>query len=396
MSPRVLATALACSLAFGMSTAAAAAPDTLGRYGVHLLGERIVPLNLPYAGTIVGGLSGIDYDPRTGQYLLISDDRSAIDPARFYTATFPVTAQGVGEVTFTGTHPFLRPDGTTYPPLSRNDPSLPQNEQTVDPEEVRVDPWTGDVFWSQEGERTAAGPTASPILIDPSIRAARPDGTYVRDLPIPPDERMVPGSGPRQNLALEGLTFAGSGTLVASSVEAPLLQDGPLPDPAHGVLSRITLQSRSWPVLAQYAYPQDPVFATPDPPTAAAGNGVSSLLAFDKADSTRFLVMERAFVTGVGNKVRIYEIDTTGATNVLHVPSLADAKDVRPVRKRLLVDLADLPLSTVDNLEGMTWGPDLPSGERTLVLVSDNNFAAAQVTQLVALGVRWAAPGKAL
>ena len=40
-----------------------------------------------------------------------------------------------------------------------------------------------------------------------------------------------------------------------------------------------------------------------------------------------------------------------------------------------------------DNLEGMTFGPDLPDGSRTLVLVSDNNFEPLQKTQIVAL--RW-------
>ena len=44
-------------------------------------------------------------------------------------------------------------------------------------------------------------------------------------------------------------------------------------------------------------------------------------------------------------------------------------------------------MSTVDNLEGMTWGPKLPNGERSLILVSDNNFSATQVTQFVALAV---------
>ncbi|MET7682340.1 esterase-like activity of phytase family protein [Streptomyces sp. NPDC005423] len=41
-----------------------------------------------------------------------------------------------------------------------------------------------------------------------------------------------------------------------------------------------------------------------------------------------------------------------------------------------------------DNTEGMTWGPTLRDGERTLVLVSDDNFADDAVTQFVALGIR--------
>jgi hypothetical protein len=198
---------------------------------------------------------------------------------------------------------------------------------------------------------------------------------------------MTPTTGPPQNLALEGLTFAALGSLVASSVEGPLLQDGPVPTVERGALSRITLQSRFGPILAQYAYPQEKIFATPVPPTAFSTTGVSSLLAVDQVDPTKFLVMERAFVTGVGNKIRIYEIDTKGATNVAKLSTLSGA-EVKPVKKRLLVDLADLPLSTIDNVEGMTWGPRLPNGERTLVLVSDNNFAATQVTQFIALAVR--------
>ncbi|MGW4521277.1 esterase-like activity of phytase family protein [Amycolatopsis sp. NPDC004378] len=381
MSPRVLPTVLALGLIGGILAATPANATESHQRPVRLLGEQIVPNSLLFQGTVVGGLSSIDYDPRTGGYALICDDRSAINPARFYTATFPVSAKGVGPVTFTGTKPLLRPDGTPYPPLTQNDPAKPQNEQTIDPEELRVDPWTGDYYWSQEGERTAT------TLIDPSIREARRDGKYVRDLPIPANEKMTPTAGPRQNLVLEGITFTGYGSLLASEVEGPLLQDGPESTRTTGGVSRITLQSRFGPVLAQYAYPQEPIFASPVPAGAFATTGVSSMLAVDQADPTKFLMMERSFVTGVGNKVRVYEIDTKGATNVLNVKSLAGAKNVKPVKKRLLFDAADLGLSTVDNLEGMTWGPKLPGGERSLIIVSDNNFSATQVTQFAAVAV---------
>ncbi|RSN38006.1 3-phytase [Amycolatopsis sp. WAC 01416] len=378
MSRRAFALALIGAVPLTLMAAPAA---EAGHRPLRLIGEQIVPNALPYQGTVVGGLSSIDFDPRTGEYALICDDRSAINPARFYTAKFSLDADGLGPVTFTGTKPLLRPDGTPYPPLAKNDPAQPPNMRTIDPEELRVDPWTGRYVWSQEGERSAAA------RIDPSIREAKRDGAYVRDLPIPANETMAETTGPRQNLALEGLTFAGFGSLVASSVEGPLLQDGPEANTTSGALSRITLQSRFGPVLAQYAYPQEKVFASPNPPGAFATTGISSLLAVDQADPTRYLVMERSFVTGVGNKVRIYEIDTKGATNILETPSLGDAEKVKPVKKRLLADLADFKLSTVDNVEGMTWGPRLRGGERSLVLVSDNNFSPTQVTQFIALAV---------
>ncbi|WP_285499969.1 esterase-like activity of phytase family protein [Actinokineospora sp. NBRC 105648] len=377
--PRALAALCAAAVSAGaLASPAAATPDHPrhpDHRGVRLIGERTVPNALPFQGTTVGGLSGIDRDPRTGGYVLISDDRSDRQPARFYTARIDVRPDGLGPVEFTSTHPFLRPDGKTYPPLATGDGT------TVDPEDIRVDPWTGDYTWSQEGERRPN------VLIDPSVRSAKRDGSFARELPLPANLKMTADRGPRQNLVLEGLTYAALGSLVVTSVEGPLLQDGPVADAEHGALSRIVVQTRSGHQLAQYAYPQEPVFARPVPPTGASSTGVTSILAVDPVDPTRFLVLERSFVQGVGNKVRVFEVDTRGATDVAR-RDLADPAGVRPVRKRLVADLADLGLSTVDNIEGMSWGPVLRGGERSLLLVSDDNFATTQVTQLVALGVR--------
>lgn len=378
MRTRVLATVTA--LAAGVLVAAvppASAQPAGHAPKLRLLGERIIPPGT-FEATTVGGLSGIDRDPRTGEYVLICDDRSEKQPARFYTADIDVDRHGLGEVELTGTHPFLRPDGTTFPPLSATDGT------TVDPEDIRVDPWTGDYAWSQEGERIL---TPNQVLIDPSIQTAHRDGSYGRALPTPAVERMSAAQeGPRQNQALEALTYAAGGTLVVSAVEGALLQDGPEATPDAGTLSRLTVQSRSGRLLAQYAYPMEPVFAQPNPPGSFSVNGVAAILAVNPVDPTRYLVLERSFVTGVGNKIRIFEADFRGTTDIAGFDSIAGA-DVEPVRKKLVADLADFPLSTVDNVEGMTWGPRLPTGERTLLLVSDDNFAATQVTQVIALAV---------
>ncbi|WP_116043203.1 esterase-like activity of phytase family protein [Amycolatopsis palatopharyngis] len=367
MSRRSLAAVLACAFALGLVHSPAAEAGALR--SVRLIGEQTLPHRLDFQGTTVGGLSSIDYDQRTGEYVLISDDRSQLQPARFYTARMDVDARELGEVRLTGTHTFTGEDGTAYA------------EGSVDPEELRVDPFTGRYYWSQEGERAAG------VLLDPSVREARRDGGYVRDLPIPDSSRMTEDAGPRRNLGPEGLTFAASGALVTSAMEGPLLQDGPEADTTRGALSRITVQGRRGPVFAQYAYPMEPVFAEPVPADGFAMTGVSSILA-EGTDKTRYLVMERSFVAGVGNRIRIYRVDTSGATNVAYSDSLAEEDHLRPVRKRLLLDLADLGLDRVDNVEGMTWGPRLDTGERTLLLVSDDNFSPSQVTQFVALAVR--------
>ncbi|MFB9906618.1 esterase-like activity of phytase family protein [Allokutzneria oryzae] len=362
---------------------ASAAPATARPSGVRLIGEHIVPFAQDYRGTTVGGLSGIDYDPKTGTYVLISDDRSDRQPARFYTAKIDITKDALRGFEITGTKPFLRADGSTYPPLSAG------GGQTPDPEDIRIDPWTGDYWWSSEGDRI---PGATPVLIDPSLRAAKKDGRFVRELPLAPNLKMsAQDVGPRRNAVLEGLTFAAAGSLVVSSMEGPLFQDGPEATLTEGALTRITVQDRfAGRVLSQFAYPLDKVHAAPNPAGGFFVNGVDAILAANQYDPTKYLVMERSFSTGAtpANSIRIYEVDTTGATDVKRIDSLKGDKKVKPVRKRLLVDLASLKLSTVDNVEGMSWGPTLPTGERTLVLVSDDNFAKNQVTQVIALAVR--------
>lgn len=339
----------------GVPTAGAAPPT------VRLLGEQVLPFGLEFDGTTVGGLSGIDFAARTGEYVLISDDRSERDPARFYTARFAVDEKGVGPVTLTGTQPLRTADGAEYGALS------------VDPEEIRVDPRTGDFVWTQEGERF------EDLLIDPATRIAHPDGGYAGELPIAASTAMRANAGPRRNAGLEGATFAADGMLFVTALEAPLLQDGPAPTAAAGAPIRLTVQARSGPVLAQYAYPVEPVFAPGD-----GDNGVASILAENPLDPTKLLVLERGYVPGQGNRIRIYRADLAGAANVLDKP-IGGAK---PVGKQLVADLSQLGLGHVDNIEGMAWGPRLASGERTLVLVSDNNFDDKQKTQVIALALR--------
>ncbi|MFE3441974.1 esterase-like activity of phytase family protein [Nocardia sp. NPDC059180] len=359
MIRRQAAVAATVAATLGLAPGASAAPGP----AVRLLGEQLVPFGLDFQGTVVGGLSGIDYRPSTGEYVLISDDRSDRASARFYTARIGVDEHGVHPVTFTATHSLRTADGAEYP------------RETVDPEEIRVDPLSGEYFWSQEGSGT--------VYPDPSVRIARPDGTFAGELPIPNNERVLPDSGPRPNSVLEGASFAAGGSLFVTAVEGPLHQDGPEATVTSGALSRITVQTRFGPVLAQYAYPMEPVFAESSPGPGRGGNGIASILAVDSLNPAKFLVLERAYVDGAGNKVRIFEADLSGATNILDAP----IDEARPVSKRLLVDLADVGLSTIDNVEGMTWGPRLPSGDRTLVLVSDNNFSDRQITQVIALAV---------
>lgn len=354
------------------------APESKRAVQARLLGEKTVPHKLDFQGTTVGGLSGIDRDRCTGEYVLISDDRSFLQPARFYTAKLDIDAAGVHAVDFTSTHPLLQPDGSVYPSPALGD------GKAIDPEEIRVDPRACRYWWGQEGDRPAV---AGAPVIQPSIEISEPDGTHHGRLRLPQNYLITAERGPRRNQAVEALTFGARGTVVTSAIEGPLLQDGPVPDLTHGALVRVTRQTRGGRVLGQFAYPIEKIFAASDPTSPwGPDTGVPSLLAFPN-DPERYLVLERTWVAGSGYKIRLYDTTTRGATDVRSLDSLA-GQPVAPMRKRLVADFHTLGLSTVDNTEGMTWGPTLPSGERSLILVSDDNFDKEAVTQIVALALR--------
>ncbi|WP_067482975.1 esterase-like activity of phytase family protein [Actinomadura hibisca] len=360
---------------------------------VRLLGTTTLPAKLTFQGTTVGGLSGIDRDPRSGRYALISDDRSQLNPARFYTAAIDVSAKGIG-VRLVDTKPFKRIDGKPYPSPAQwqAEPCTAPRVRcdrlaTVDPEDIRFDPRSSRLWWSQEGDRQLPM-GGTPLVNDPSIRSTTSDGSYRGQLPLPRNYHITTeNKGPRANLGIEGFTFADHGRLVTSIVEGPLLQDGPAPSVDKGGFTRLTVQSRQGRVVGQYAYELDAVGG------ANGENGAAAILA-DPRDPQRYLVLERTVVLGKGNRIRIYEASLRGATDVYRRDSLADAKRVRPVRKHLLADLTALGLQQAGIVEGMTWGPSLRTGERTLVLVADDNFVAReipgvpQVSQFIALAVR--------
>ena len=55
---------------------------------LRLIGQQILPRRMEYQGTVVGGISGIDYDEKSNQFVLLSDDRTTTDSAnapRMYT-----------------------------------------------------------------------------------------------------------------------------------------------------------------------------------------------------------------------------------------------------------------------------------------------------------------------
>lgn len=337
---------------------------------LRLIGQQVLPRRTEFQGTVVGGLSGIDYDAVNNRYVLITDDRTTTDsgnPPRVYTANLAFNENAFTGVQFLSVFALRQPDGSVYP-------KVPDN-RVADPESIRIDPASGNLVWVSEGDRTLA-PTQR--IIDPFIREMRSDGTHVREYALPSMFRMSASeTGPRGNLVFEGITFTPDRKNAVVIAEGPLYADGPAPTTAAGSAARITVFDRtSGTAIAQYAYPLEKVQAAPVPDNAFTVNGATEILALS---DKRFLVLERSFSVGVtGNQVRLYEIDTSNATDVLSRPALGTGS-YTPVSKRLVLDFESLKvqLGGIANLEGMTFGPKLPNGRDSLIVVADDNFPTA-------------------
>ena len=119
----------------------------------------------------------------------------------------------------------------------------------------------------------------------------------------------------------------------------------------------------------------------PNPPVVTGGTimyGVSEILS---VDHNHLLVMERSYSKGrLSIAVRIYLANISKAKNIGEINSLQQTPPATVISKRLLAYFDTLG-KLIDNFEGMTFGPVLPNGHKTLVCVVDNNFSALERTQ---------------
>ena len=340
---------------------------------VRLIGHTRITAGQHHRRTLVGGLSGLDYDPAGRRWLSLSDDRSDLQPARFYSFELPLSRHAIGRPTLNGMTSLTRADGSPYPSQA-TDP-----QQFVDPEALRWRPDTQTVLWTSEGHARYRRP--------PAIHESTASGQWLRAFTLPEHfDEFGPTRGPHYNQTFEGLALSPDGQQLWASMEGPLKQDDPRPRPGEAQGScRITqFDLALGKPLRQFAYQPDPVPHGSLWPGGYAETGISEILCLD---AHQLLVLERTYILGWGHRIRLYRCDHRQGTNTLTLPTLSPQNHA-PTPKTLVLDFADLDLPHLDNLEGMAWGPTLPGqppGTRTLVLVSDDNFNPFQVTQLIAL-----------
>ena len=328
------------------------------------LGEQSLPWDTKSEGIPFGGISGLDFDPHSGRYLAISDDRAEKGPARFYALDLKIGNKGFTHVSIERTVLLKDPQGQPFAAKS------------VDPEAIRLGP-EGNVYWTSEGSANAGLPTV--------VRVADRAGRYVRAFTTPksfapdPQHRV----GIRDNLAFEGVTLLPNGEAIAA-METALYQDGPIASLMQGSLARfVRYRAATGEPLAEYVYPVSPIPQPALKPPFMHDNGVSEVLALD---DHHLLVLERSYASGYGNTIKVFLADLAGATDVQNVASLLDAHEaIVPIRKTQLLDFRALGL-TPDNLESMALGKT-SDGREVLVFAADDNFSPHQTNQFYAFRV---------
>lgn len=349
--------------------------------GIEFLGSVEIPSGTDFEGTVIGGLSGIVYDPASKGYLAVSDDFSEGEPNRYYHLDLDL-ADGfldAGDVTI-----------TAVVALDPND-VLPG---PADTEGVAIGA-DGQIYISTE--RNLDGRF-------PQIIVVADNGLVTDELRV--DAKFLGTSenfGVRDNLGFESLTITPDATTLYAATEGALFQDGARASQEAGSPARIVQYDlTSGEAMAEYIYEVDPIAAEPFD-AGLAGSGLVELLALDNQGT--LLALERSFSAvdpaisaevDRGYTGKLFIVRTQGATNVIaedNVPTATDEDGLdinvdKTAEKELLLDLDDLGI-VIDNIEGMTLGPVLEDGRQTLTIVSDDNFGGfgPQSTQFIALGL---------
>lgn len=334
---------------------------------IEFLGEVTLPTGIIFQDTEVGGLSGITYDASQQVYYSISDDRSEKNPARFYTLNIDLSDGTLdsGDVQFQAV--------TTL----KNAEQQPFASRSLDPEGITL--VDRKLYISSEGDANQ--------LINPFVNQFGLDGQQLAELPV--DAKFLPTadrtSGIRNNLAFESLTVTPDQRYLYAATENALYQDGSaatLENESPSRIIRYNLQTGE--VDKEILYLTDAVPNAPVPATGFSTNGLVDLFALD--NNGNLLALERAFSDGVGNTIKLYQVSLQNTTDLQDIDALGDLEVDAVAEKTLLLDFSTLGLP-LDNIEGLTFGPTLPDGRQSLVVVSDNNFSSSQFTQVLAFAL---------
>ncbi|MEU4607076.1 esterase-like activity of phytase family protein [Kribbella sp. NPDC023972] len=307
-----------------------------------------------FDGQRVAGLSALDVTGRNSAVALV--DNVGTTPAR----VFDLKISSKPTISVNGMTILRRPDGTPYTGAD----------------------FDGEGLVVERGERTILATSER----EPSIRRFRlSDGLQLGSLPVPARFQVAPAGEAATNATFESLAAGLDGRSLYAGMEGPLAPDGTDADgrSRNRIIRYAGQPGHDYQPVAQYAYKTDPGL---------------SLVELAAVDRDELVSMERTFVPGVGNTIRVFTVSLRRAVDVTAQASLAEAPETVFLQKKLLFDLVNCPPSgavakqpqpnpLLDNVEALTLGGYLPGGRRQLYLLSDDNNGTSQITRFYSLAV---------
>lgn len=348
--------------------------DFLGQYQLPQSSFEKVPL---------GAISGIAYDRSSSslsgkpgfRFYGVSGDPGLDAPPRFYTLRLELNSSeseemAIGEVEVEGVT-FLKnkegeffSTGEVYPEGIVLSPRETVFVASVGKSDRRVPSSVGE-FELNTGKLFGSLPLPEryfPREIDSEADKKEPRG--VRD-----------GRG-FDALTLDPTTFSPDGLdpfRLFVGVESPLLQDDDGSSPGKLRVLHYAIADRASLLVSENFYQLDGM-------ESRADSSLVDLVALGKGGY--FLSLERSGAESRQSD-RFFEIFSGDATDTNRVVSLKqESPGIKPLRKKLLLDLAEVPL-TGGNLTGMTLGPHFPDGSQSLVVVSNEQIGDRIVNQFL-------------
>lgn len=276
------------------------------------------PGDQKFQESLFGGISGLAFDEKTQTLIALSDDRGEHGEPRLYEFSFE---------NIVGT-PQLKFKRIVF---------LKAPQKRVDFEAITL-LQNGNLLISSEGDQNFKP------RVPPEILEMTREGEFVRSWDVPAD--WLPNAagklekGVSNNRGIEAMAWSPDQKWLFVSPESPLVQTRPK------IPAQIFQDGKS---LAQCEYELNEA-------NAGFGHGISEALWFS---SREVWVLERSIKKSLEAVADLYSF-------------VIDEKGQCGPRTKIF-DLAKNSSKLV-NLEGMTWGPVIKPGFRTLIVVSDNNF----------------------
>jgi hypothetical protein len=366
-------TQLALWSGFSLALTLAALVPTAQAFEIQsatFIGQQSILNDAPVAGTpatTLNGLSGITYAGNDTYYVI--NDNAPTGDAKFHTLTLKIQGNTVQ----------ILPVSTTYLKTATG-AAIPA--QALDNEGIALTR-DGNLWISSEGYITR-NPIVNPSINKFSVKTGQQSETLPIDAKFKAtfDANGNQLTGIQSNRGFEGLTITPDNRYLTAMTESALITDGTqkflkntLTNPSEFRRSRVLRYDLQTQNSQEFLYNAETIPLNIFAPGLTA---VSEILALDSTGD-RYLALERTYVQSSPSvfSARLYEFDLKGATDIR--TRNAGSSGIIPAQKQLVFDFANLR-TKMPNLEAMTWGPVLANGQRSLILMSDNNYSPSSPT----------------